>query len=128
MARIEKYLIDTNILITHLRKPELVDAGLFKIIKENSGCISILTTAELFSGKSTTDKSIVRDIHSLLNYFKAIPIDQNIATKGGMIRRDHNITLIDALIASTAIEYNLALVTLNYKDFDKISNLELFKI
>lgn len=128
MARIEKYLIDTNILITHLRKPELVDAGLFKIIKENSGCISILTTAELFSGKSTTNKSIVMDIHSLLNYFKVIPIDQNIATTGGIIRRDYNITLIDALIASTAIEYNLALVTLNYKDFDKISNLELFRI
>lgn len=128
MARIEKYLIDTNILITHLRKPELVDAGLFKIIKANNGCISMLTTAELFSGKSTTDKSIIRDIHSLLNYFKVIPIDQNIAMKGGIIRRDYNITLIDALIASTAIEYNLALVTLNYKDFDKISNLELFRI
>ncbi len=45
--------------------------------------------------------------------------------KAGKIRREVEISLIDAIIAASALELNLSLATLNKKDFKKIKGLAL---
>ncbi|SNX43599.1 hypothetical protein SAMN05421731_101641 [Acinetobacter puyangensis] len=39
----------------------------------------------------------------------------------------HKLSLADALIAATAIEQNMILYTLNYKDFHFIEGIKLYK-
>lgn len=53
------------------------------------------------------------------------PINEDVVKKTIDIKRKHKIKLPDAVIAATAITYNLILVTRNTKDFDKIENLKL---
>ncbi|WP_256565294.1 PIN domain-containing protein [Dyadobacter chenhuakuii] len=45
--------------------------------------------------------------------------------KAAEIRKLHNLKLPDAIIAATAMVYNLTLVTRNTKDFSNISGLTL---
>jgi predicted nucleic acid-binding protein len=51
-------------------------------------------------------------------------LDEEIAKRGGLIRRDygrsHGIGLADALIAGTALVHNLIRVTLNRKHFPMV--------
>ncbi|MFW5988033.1 MAG: DUF5615 family PIN-like protein [bacterium] len=44
------------------------------------------------------------------------------------IRREHNIKLSDAIIASTAMENDFILVTRNTSDFKDIEKLEIFNL
>jgi predicted nucleic acid-binding protein len=55
----------------------------------------------------------------------AIPISDEIIKGSIRLRQQHKINLGDSLIAATAIEYDLALVTNNSKDFKWINTLTL---
>ncbi|MDR1270576.1 MAG: PIN domain-containing protein, partial [Planctomycetaceae bacterium] len=60
--------------------------------------------------------------------FVLLPFDDKICEYFGEIRyerRNRPISVSDALIAATALTYDLPLVTHNKKDFDGISGLEI---
>jgi predicted nucleic acid-binding protein len=59
------------------------------------------------------------DIANILN------IDKSVICKTIEIRRLYKIKLPDAIIAATALENHLTLLTRNISDFKKISNLKL---
>ena len=54
-----------------------------------------------------------------------LPISQNVLDHAVKLRQIRKMTLGDALIAGTAIAYNVPLVTRNIQDFQWIENLEL---
>jgi len=62
-----------------------------------------------------------------LGAFEIIPLDAEIAQKGGLYRRDygpsHGVGLADALIAATAELQQARLVTLNAKHFPMLEVL-----
>ena len=124
-GKIKQYLIDTDILIAHLRKPELVSSALLEIVENNLGFISIISQAELFAGQSTTDPVIMTKIIKLINLFITLPITEETALLAGKIRRDYGLTLTDALIAATGQNHDLYLMTFNLKDFAKIPQLKI---
>lgn len=52
-------------------------------------------------------------------------VDENIANKAIELRKETNIKLVDAVIASTALLNNLKLATRNVVDFKTIGGLKI---
>ncbi len=118
------YLLDTNAIIDYLggRLPEKGMLFIDKVINSIPQ-ISVVSHIELLSFK-TTEKhaSILKDFvnDALVHY-----INLSVTEKTVDIRKQHAVKVPDAIIAATAINYNLTLVTRNTKDFDKIQGLLL---
>lgn len=107
-------LVDTDIFVDHLRGARAFDP------QERRVHYSVITRAELFAGSTEPDA-----VDTLLGPFREIAIDRAVAERAGRIRRDCGVRLPDALIAATAIEMGLALVTRNRRDFAPIKGLRL---
>ena len=80
----------------------------------------MITRAELFAG-STATASVI----TLLGPFREVVVDRAVAERAGRVRREAGIRLPDALIAATALEHRLSLVTRNRAAFDKVRGLRL---
>ena len=102
-------LVDTDIFVDHLRGAQKLMPRRHRIH------FSVVTRAELVAGNSATDA-----VTTLLSPFNEISVDRAVAERAGRIRRETGVRLPDALIAATAIEHGLSLVTRNRSDFDKI--------
>ncbi|MBK6792111.1 MAG: type II toxin-antitoxin system VapC family toxin [Anaerolineales bacterium] len=113
------YLIDTNILILYLRKT----AGYYELLDtlaaDDALYISAITRLEIIRGMRDREREATFDI---LDSLETIEINIEIADKAGeLIRtwRTKGVVLedADALIAASALEHSLALVTTNSKHF-----------
>ena len=81
--------------------------------------ISAVTVAVLYAGMREGGEW--SRLERFLRAFEIIPLDQRLAVQGGLYRRDysksHNVGLADALIAATATQWQVPLVTLNRSIF-----------
>lgn len=121
-----KYLWDTNIAIYYLQRQFPRDAEKFmdEVVKVSHPCISAITEIELLCWRSSTEK----DIDVLNRFIKdalVIELEQKIKVKAANIRKDLKIKLPDAIIAATALEYSLTLITRDIRDFGNVSDLVL---
>jgi len=118
-----RLLVDTDVLIDYLReRQEAVD---YLESRREPLVTSAIVAAELFAG--VRDGAERDALESLLEAFEVVPIDAQIAERGGLWRRDyaptHGVGLADALIAATADRANAALVTLNDKHFPMLRDV-----
>lgn len=108
-------LVDSDVLVDHLR-------GHRQLVRGNDTLhVSAITRAELFSGRQPEERRIRRLLEAMID----IPVDSPIAERAGRIRRTSPVRLPDALIAATAIERRLVLVTRNVRDFEGIQGLRI---
>jgi len=107
-------LVDTDVFIDHLRGANELKPGKHRLH------YSVITRAELFAGTTGTDLAA-----QLLAPFREISVDRSIAERAGRIRRSSGIRLPDALIAATALEHRLGLVTRNAHDFSGVNGLRI---
>lgn len=107
-------LIDTDIFIDHLRGAAALKPGRHRLH------YSVVTRAELFAGTTATNLST-----QLLAPFRELNVDRAVAERAGRISREFGVRLPDALIAATALEHELSLVTRNDKHFGSIRGLRL---
>jgi hypothetical protein len=107
-------LVDTDIFIDHLRGSAAIKVG------RNRLHYSVVTRAELFAGNSGTDLA-----SRLLAPFREVNVDRAVAERAGRVAREFHLRLPDALIAATALEHGLALVTRNRKDFAGVRGLRV---
>lgn len=126
-------VIDTNIIIDHLRQKDSSNSMLNKLfhrIKLNEAAVSMVEIQELFGGKSTKNIEIEEKILSIINPYRILPYTFEVAKLAGEIARDldNPIDLADSAIAATAILNEAQLLTLNIKDFEKIKDIKLYKI
>lgn len=122
-----KWLIDTDVLIDYLRgRPEAIKI-LEKITKDSICCISPITIAELYVGVREGNERSILD--QFIQEFQVAEINERVARQGGLFRRDfgksHGIGLADALIAATAEDLDLKLLTLNKKHYPMIKNIHV---
>jgi toxin FitB len=108
-------LIDSDILIDHFR-----GARAFKPSHEGAG-YSVVTRCELLAGQSADARSIGIVLAAMREY----AVDRAIAERAGRIRRRHGMRTPDALIAATAVEHDLTLVTRNTSDFVAVRGLKV---
>jgi tRNA(fMet)-specific endonuclease VapC len=125
------YLLDTNILSAHLRRP----SGLQHRFVQHGGRLYTSTVAlsELYdwvfrrpdsaAAQAAVDKMLLHDVAT-------IEFDNECARESGRLRVDLRrqgivVPALDLLIAAVALLYDLTLVTNNTKDFQNIPGLRL---
>jgi len=122
-------LCDTNIFIEIFRRNFFIRSKLEKIGYENI-VISDVTRAELFFGAK--NKIDLQNIGKSIEDFSILSILPEISKMAvGFVKSyclSQKLNLPDALIAATAIYYNIELFTLNTKDFKFIPGIKLHEI
>lgn len=119
-------LLDTSVLIDFLRKNEKAK-DIFSQIEDGKikGFISVMTEAELFSGKEAEIEKKRNAIVRLIELFKKIDVDDEIAKIAGNFRRHYNVPLLDCIIAATAFSQDLKIWTKDVKDFKNIKEVKV---
>lgn len=123
-------VLDTNVIIDHLRLPKGSETALIKITRLSPSeiiAVSVISVQELYQGKSSRESMKENDIRMILDNVKILPYDMKVAKLAGRIIRDLScpIGFADAAIAATAIINGYSLFTNNKKDFVDIKNLQL---
>ena len=123
-------IIDTSVIIDHLRQTKIKETRLMKTVKKvvkDNLAISIISVQELYEGKSSKDKRKEESLLATISPLKILPYTYEIAQLAGEIARDLNysIEFADAAIAATVIVNGGTLLTLNKKHFKGIKSLEL---
>ncbi len=121
-----KYIWDTNTVIYFLQQqfPPSAEKFMDNLINEARPAISAITEIELLCWKSASEK----DMGVLQNFIDdsiVIELEQLIKYKTADIRKKLNIKLPDAIIATTALVYELTLITRNIADFKNIDGLQI---
>ncbi len=116
-------LLDTDVLIDYLRgQPDAVAymRGLAAPL-----LVAAVTVAELYAG--VRDGAERTALDNFVKAFEVVPVDAQIAERGGPYRRDygtgHATGLADTLIAATADMRQATLVTLNARHFPMLANV-----
>jgi len=125
----KRFLFDTNIVIYAINKVRYIDP--YRYYLENSEpAISFITVAELYEGAFRAGVQ-TKTYHTIVNgmaRYNIVPFSEEIGRLFGQIRYERRfkpISVPDALIAATAMAYDLPLVTHNAKDFAGIEGLNL---
>lgn len=132
------YLLDTNV-VSELRKlkPHGAVVAWMSKVSDTSIALSAVTIGEIQAGIEISreqDKEKAKQLENWLNQvesvYNVIPLNVQIFRRWGKImHRQSNTILEDGLIAATAIENNLTVVTRDEKDFKrlKVNVLNPFK-
>jgi len=118
--------VDTNIVIEYIK-----EQGSGKVTDTlnsfESVYINDIVIMELFQG--ARDKKELNYIKKEISKFEVLETNQIVVSLAREIldkyTLSHNTKIMDALIASTVIVYNLKLYTLNKKDFRYLKQIEL---
>ena len=119
-------LLDSNIIII---ASKLVQVKLISYLRNNEKNLhtSIISQIEVlgYHQLKEVEKAFLQ------NFFNSIPIlplNEIVATKAIELRQRKPLSLADAIIAATALAYDLTLFTDNIKDYAGIKDLKLVSI
>ena len=124
-----KYLWDSNTAIYYLQQQFSASAEKFidELLIQEPPCISAITEIELLCWKTTNEKDLLV-LHSFINDTLVIELEKDIKIKTAQIRKQNKLKLPDAIIAATAMVYDLTLITRNTKDFKDIGELKILDL
>lgn len=119
-----KYLWDTNTAIYFLQQlfPPHAEHFIDATLKEGPPAISAITEIELLCWKTPKEDEI-QILQAFINQANVLELEQLVKLKTVELRKKYPIKLPDAIIAATALSYNLTLITRNTKDFKLIPEL-----
>lgn len=114
-----KYLLDSNVLIKALRRNLDVLDWIDSIHSTHYLYVSVASRVEVFAGMHPREEEMTE---ALLSSLISLPITVPIADRAGRMiythaRKGFQVSFPDALIAATALEHNLILMTTNTKHF-----------
>ncbi|MFH1890876.1 MAG: PIN domain-containing protein [Candidatus Kuenenbacteria bacterium] len=122
------YLIDTNIIIDHLRDEKIATDFLIEIENGNKkGFISVITEYELLASKRIP-KNELDSIEKLLSLLPSRSVTSRIVREASYFHRKYDTDIADALIAATAWAGKAILVTRNIKHFKDIKEVKVQNI
>ena len=114
--KILKYLVDSNIFIYHLNGIEKATSFLTANIDDIA--ISFITYIEVLAYNMTPEEN--QKVRELLDLFIILQSDSSICEKTIEIRKNRKIKIPDCIIAATALNRNLTLVTRDTGGFNSI--------
>lgn len=126
-------ILDTNVIIDHLRRPKIEQSSLLKMVSQQPKptlAISVISVQELYEGKSTRYEEEEKFLLATIAPLKMLPYTYEVARRAGTIARDLSfaIEFADAAIAATALVNQASFFTLNRKHFAKIKDLDMINV
>ncbi len=114
-------LLDSNIIIYAAQADQ---AALRQFIAEHAPVVSVVSYIEVlgYHGLSEADRSFLEQ------FFQAteiLPLSDPVVQRAIWLRQQRKMTLGDAIIAGTALAYELTLITHNTGDFRWIDGLKM---
>jgi predicted nucleic acid-binding protein len=83
--------------------------------------VSVVTRCELFAGSTADERGVSAVLAGMVEH----AVDRTVAERAGRLRRRTGLRIADALIAATALEHGLTLVTRNTRDFAGVRGLRI---
>ncbi len=125
------YLLDTDVLVFYLRGREAVRQKLFSVpIREL--CTSSVCFGELYYGAAKSQRRAERhdEVNRLRGLLTALPLGNAETERFGELKaslevRGERLADADLMIAATALEHNLVVVTGNLRHFGRVSSLRV---
>lgn len=120
MRSLTRFLLDTTVLIDHLRGDDDVAGALLSLLQRgHSLCISCVNVAEVERGLQPKER---RAAEALLDRLDFLPTTLEASQRAGdyqtdWTRRGRTVHLANALVAGTARAHGAVLVTDNVADF-----------
>jgi len=114
-------LLDSNIFI-YSALPEY--DHLRQWCMKQGVCASNITRLEVL-GYHQLNEADKQDLHRLFQHVKVYPVSSSIIDLAIYLRQTRKMSLGDAIIAATALEYRQTLVTRNVRDFDWLEGLKV---
>jgi len=123
--------LDTRLLITYLRGREPGASATLRAVRDYSCSVSAITVYELLFGLARAQKSIGEA--DLLSLMSALPFDEAAARRTATLHHELlsnglDIGIKDTMIAATALEHNLPLLTLNERHFVRVPSLQVISV
>jgi tRNA(fMet)-specific endonuclease VapC len=128
------YLVDTDVLIDRLAGEQQA-TQLLDRLADDGIAISIVTYMEVYQGVLRTPdrEAAERPLDDGLSSIPVLPLSRSVARRCAGLRetlkserKRVNQRALDLIIAATAIEYQLTLVTRNLNDYADIAGLVLY--
>lgn len=122
------WLIDSNTAIEFLAAllPDSELDRLQHMLDRNLGFLSVINQIELLGFNASPDEMDL--LEAFVLSCPKIAITNEVVEKTIALRRAHRIKIPDAIIAATALEFNLTLITRNTRDFKAINGLEVVNL
>lgn len=119
------HLFDSNIIIYHLNDVLPTGAGdRIEYWISEGAFISVITRIEVLGyGELTSEQE--RQASTMVGYFTELPLGDSVVERTIALRQHHSVRLGDAIIAASALEHDLSLVTRNTGDFEQIKEVRL---
>lgn len=114
-------LLDTNIII-YACKPE--GHELAALTSHHNAAVASVIWIESLGYKSIQPEE-EQAIRGVLSAIMTYPLDEEIIQRAIQLRQQKSMKLGDAIIAATALEYGVPLVTRNEGDFKHIAGLQV---
>lgn len=129
-----KYLLDADWSIDYLSGIRAARA-LFPILLKDGVAVSVVTQIELYTGAygAPDPDRALRELRTFLRVTTTLPLNRRVVQRTARLRallRSQNLPIkhraYDLIVAATALEYGLVLVTSNIRDYQDISGLSVF--
>lgn len=125
----QQILIDTSILIDHLRRSNKDRTAFYRAAQQHECVISVITEFEFRVGSTAANRSFVT---ALLDTMPVLSFDSACVGAAVDIYRDLRarnqlIALPDLFIAATAVAHEVPLLTLNLSHFERVGDLKLHR-
>lgn len=127
MEEVNGYCVDSDILIDYLRGVPNARDFLLRARGRYPLFMSVVSIVEVYAGKETQHREKAKRISEFLGNFDMITLTLVIAKRAGELRRDYQKPFADMIVAATALECRVPLVTRNVKHFGVIKDLEVVK-
>ena len=118
----KKYLIDTNVIIDYTSN--LLNKEGFEFIENIFNTdfnISVIVEIEALGYNEEVSK--MQLLENFLALANVIPLDKTVTKKTIELRKSKKLKLGDAIIAATALVYDLTIITRNTSDFKNVDGI-----
>ncbi|MBM3888981.1 MAG: type II toxin-antitoxin system VapC family toxin [Verrucomicrobia bacterium] len=117
-------LCDSNVLIYAAEPGE---TRFDPWVQHPEACLASVTRIEVlgFPGFAALDAARQARLETLVGSLVELELDRQVAERAIALRRERKMTLADSVIAATALEYGVPLVTQNVEDFKHVQGLRV---